>query len=129
MGQERRMQELLDTISSDEKYAGCVFWGPGIYFVIENGSLWAIPDDAGCSPRGGWFPDIIAGPTSEESECLQKMMDELGFDEEFFNEIIEDYGEIDDDYVQEYFEDNDDEDAAKLYRKMKRKVNSGTPLR
>ena len=129
MEKELSVQALLDAISSDEKYAGCVFWGPGIYFVIGNGRFWAIPDDAGSSPRGGWFPDIFAGPTSEESACVKKMMDELCFDEEFFNEVIEDYGEFDDEYVLEYFEDNDDEDSAKLYRKIKRKINSGkTPF-
>lgn len=120
MDEERRIEELLESISNNEKYNGCVFWGRGIYFVVGNGSLWEISDDASCSPRGGWFPDIVSGPTAEEDACLQKMMDELGFDEYFFKEIIDDYGEFDDEYVLEYFEDNEDEESAKIYRKMKK---------
>lgn len=129
MDEERRIEELLESISNNEKYNGCVFWGRGIYFVVGNGSLWEISDDASCSPRGGWFPDIVSGPTAEEDACLQKMMDELGFDEYFFKEIIDDYGEFDDEYVLEYFEDNEDEESAKIYRKMKKKIESGkTPF-
>ena len=129
MDEERRIEELLESISNNEKYNGCVFWGRGIYFVVGNGSLWEISDDASCSPRGGWFPDIISGPTAEEDACLQKMMNELGFDEYFFKEIIDDYGEFDDEYVLEYFEDNEDEESAKIYRKMKKRIESGkTPF-
>ncbi len=129
MDEERRIEELLESISNNEKYNGCVFWGRGIYFVIGNGSLWEISDDASCSPRGGWFPDIVSGPTAEENACLQRMMDELGFDEYFFKEIIDDYGEFDDEYVLEYFEDNEDEESAKIYRRMKKKIESGkTPF-
>ena len=129
MDEERRIEELLESISNNEKYNGCVFWGRGIYFVVGNGSLWEISDDASCSPRGGWFPDIVSGPTAEEDACLQKMMDELGFDEYFFKEIIDDYGEFDDEYVLEYFEDNEDEESAKIYRKMKKRIESGkTPF-
>ena len=129
MDEERRIEELLESISNNEKYNGCVFWGRGIYFVVGNGSLWEISDDASCSPRGGWFPDIVSGPTAEEDACLQKMMDELGFDEYFFKEIIDDYGEFDDEYVLEYFEDNEDEESAKIYRKMKKKIDGGkTPF-
>ena len=129
MDEERRIEELLESISNNEKYNGCVFWGRGIYFVVGNGSLWEISDDASCSPRGGWFPDIVSGPTAEEDACLQKMMDELGFDEYFFKEIIDDYGEFDNEYVLEYFEDNEDEESAKIYRKMKKRIESGkTPF-
>ena len=129
MDEERRIEELLESISNNEKYNGCVFWGRGIYFVVGNGSLWEISDDASCSPRGGWFPDIVSGPTAEEDACLQKMMNELGFDEYFFKEIIDDYGEFDDEYVLEYFEDNEDEESAKIYRKMKKRIESGkTPF-
>jgi hypothetical protein len=129
MDEERRIEELLESISNNEKYNGCVFWGRGIYFVVGNGSLWEISDDASCSPRGGWFPDIVSGPTAEEDACLQKMMNELGFDEYFFKEIIDDYGEFDDEYVLEYFEDNEDEESAKIYQKMKKKIESGkTPF-
>ena len=127
--EEHRIIELLEGISNNDKYNGCVFEAPGIYFVVGNGSLWEISDDASCSPRGGWFPEIVKGPTDEETESLAAMMEEIGFDEEFFKDLIDDYGEFDEEYVEDYFEENDDEDSLKIYRKIKKKINSGkTPF-
>lgn len=129
MNDKKHVDELINSISNDQKYNGCVFNTPGIYFVIENGDLWEISDDAGCYPRGGWFPDIISGPTSEENACLQKMMDELGFDEYFFEEIVEEYGEFTDEYALEHFENSNNLDSAKIYFKMKQQIeNSKTPF-
>ena len=106
-----------------------MFWGPGIYFVIVNGGILTISDDASCSPRGGWFPAIVTRPSEEEKECLQALMDALDFDETFFSELIEECGEFDEDYVEDFFTDNDDEDSLKIYRKIERKVKSGkTPF-
>ena len=96
---ENRINELLKSISNNDKYNGCVFWGRGIYFVIGNGKLWEISDDASCSPKGGWFPDIVTGPTDEEDKCLTSMMESLDFDEDFFRELIDDCGEFDEEYV------------------------------
>ena len=89
-GMENRINELLEAISNEEKYNGCVFWGRGIYFVIGNGKLWEISNDVGGFPRGGWFPDIVTGPTPDEVKCLTEMMSSLGFDESFFSTLIED---------------------------------------
>ena len=126
---EEYIQQLLTTISNNDKYNGCVFHGPGFYFVLGNGSLWEISDDASCSPRGGWFPDIVSGPTLEENKYLEEMMKKYDIDEYFFSELIDDCGEFDDEYVLEYFEDNEDEESAKIYRKMKKQIESGkTPF-
>lgn len=126
---EEYIQQLLTTISDNEKYNGCVFHGKGIYFVIGNGSLWEISDDASCSPRGGWFPDIVSGPTAEENKCLEEMMKKYDIDEYFFRELIDDCGEFDDEYVLEYFEDNEDEESTEIYLKMKKQIESGkTPF-
>ena len=126
---ENRINELLESISNNDKYNGCVFWGRGIYFVIGNGKLWEISDDASCSPKGGWFPDIVTGPTDEEDKCLTALMESLNFDEDFFRELIDDCGEFEEEYVEDYFEENDDEDSLKIYRKIKKKINSGkTPF-
>ena len=115
-----RKQELLKQISNDEKYRYRVFWGPGIYFVIVNGGIRTISDDASC---------FVTGPTEEEKECLQGLMDALDFDETFFSELIEECSEFDEDYVEDFFADNDDEDSLKTYRKIERKVRSGkTPF-
>ena len=100
-----RINKLLESISNNEKYNGCVFWGRGIYFVIGNGKLWEISDDASCSPKGGWFPDIVKGPSAEENEFLSSLMESLEFDEDFFRDLIDDCGEFDEDYVEEYFEE------------------------
>ena len=99
MDLEDKIEKLLEDISNDIKYEGCVFWGPGVYFVIGNGTLWEISDDAGYSPRGGWFPDIVSGPSEEQTSYIKHMMEEIGFDECFFQELIEEYGEFDEDYV------------------------------
>lgn len=124
-----RLRELLEEISNNEKYQGRVFEGPGIYFIIYDGKIREISSDAGGSPRGGWFPAIVSGPTAEESKCLQSMMDALGFDEEFFNELIEDQGEFDEESALEYFEEQEDEDSAEIYRKIEKKIASGkTPF-
>ena len=126
---EKRIKELLESISNNDKYSGCVFWGRGIYFVIGNGEIWEISNDASCSPRGGWFPDIVTGPTEEEDKCLTSMMKTMGFDETFFSGLIEDYCDFDEEYVEEYFEENDDEDSLKIYSKIKKKISSGkTPF-
>ena len=103
MDENRTVKDLLEEISENEKYNGCVFWGPGIYFVIGNGKLWEISDDAGCTPRGGWFPDIVSGPSKEEKEFISLIIEEFDIDEDFFSAIIEDYGEFDDEYATEFF--------------------------
>ena len=127
--QEVRLAELLTAISNDPKYAGCVFEAPGIYFVVCNGEIREISDDASSSPKGGWFPDIVTGPTEEESECLAGLMDALGFDEDFFRDYLDDCIDFDEEDAEEYFEGNDDEDSLKIFRKLKRKVASGkTPF-
>lgn len=129
MNTEHKIEELLQTISSAEKYNGCVFWGPGIYFVIWNGSIWEISNDAGCSPRGGWFPPIVTGPLEEETNCLDEMMKSIGFDESFFNDIFYAYDEFSDEYAVEYFEENEDEKAFDIYQKIKDEIESGrTPF-
>lgn len=130
MDENRTVKDLLEEISKNEKYNGCVFWGPGIYFVIGNGKLWEISDDAGCTPRGGWFPDIVSGPSKEEKEFISLIIEEFEIDEDFFSAIIEDYGEFDDEYATEFFEDNEDEESATIYKKIKRKIKSGkTPFK
>ncbi len=129
MDNKRRIQELLDAISSDEKYGGCVFEGGGLYFIIGNGEIIGFSDDAGCTPRGGWFPDIISGPTAEEDKCLTDMMEKLDFDEYYFSDVIDDYSDFDEEYILECLEDDEDEETLKIYKKIKKKVESGkTPF-
>jgi hypothetical protein len=125
MDNDSRINAMLQSISDNDKYNNCVFWGCGIYFVIGNGNLWEISDDAGSSPKGGWFPDIVSGPTEKEEKCLTSLMETLEFDENFFSDLLNDFGEFDEECVEEYFEENDDEDSLKIYRKIKKEIESG----
>lgn len=124
--EDHRVEELLLQISADEKYSGCVFWGPGIYFVIVNGKIREISNDAGCSPRGGWFPPIVTGPTDDERACLEEMMRKWKFDADFCCEAIEEIGWFEEDDILEWFEDSEEEDSLKVFRKIQKKVALGT---
>jgi hypothetical protein len=56
-------------------------------------------------------------------------MKKYDIDEYFFSELIDDCGEFDDEYVLEYYEDNEDEESARIYRKIKKEIESGkTPF-
>ena len=124
MSNENRLNELLESISQNEKYRGCVFHGPGFYYIVVNGKIWEMTDNS-----DGYYPEIVSGPTVEEKECLTSMMDSLGFDEDFFRDYLDDCFDFDEEEAEEYFEDNDDEDSLKIFRKLKRKVASGkTPF-
>ena len=131
MDKKARIAELLESISNDEKYNGCVFGANVVYFVIANGKLWEIPDNDGCGPRGGCCLDIITGPSVEKSEFIEKLMNELDFDECFFREMLEDFGEaegIEDEEILDYFEENEDEDSVAIYKKIKRKLKGSKDL-
>ena len=124
------VEELIKIISNNAKYNGCVFSGPGIYFVIVNGSLWEIPDDASCSPKGGWFPDIVSGPSKKEKACMTQMMERYGFDMYFFSDIMWDVGYYNHEEFVEYYKENEDLESLTVYRKIKRRIDGGkTPFR
>lgn len=126
---EQQMKQLLQEISESGRYRDSIFAESGIYFVIVNAEIRTISSDASCLPKGGWFPEIISGPSVEERECLEKMMNSWDFDIDFFDKMIEDCGEFCEEDALEYFEDNDDEDSAKIFWKMRRQVSAGkTPF-
>ena len=129
MDNKEKIKKLLEDISNNKKYSGCIFSGGGNYFIIDDGELIAMSADGGYDPHGGWFPAIVSGPTEEEDKCLTSMMEENDFDEFFFSEMISDYGYFDADCVLEYFEDNEDKESIKIYKKIKKKIESGkTPF-
>lgn len=129
MDSQDRVQELLDLISSNEKYWGCIFWGDGIYFTITDGWVTEMSGDASCSPRGGWFPDLVSGPSKEEDACMSRLMEKLGFDEYFFSDFLSDYDYFDEENILEYYEDNEDKESKKIYKKLKKEIESGkTPF-
>ena len=129
MDTKNRIQQLIDSISNNPAYSGCVFEDASIFFVIANGKLLEISSDASSGPRGGWFPEILTGPKPEEAEALQSLMNELEFDTDFFEEFFSYGEEFSDEGVLEFFEDNEDKDSLKIYRKIKKAINSGkTPF-
>jgi hypothetical protein len=124
MSAENRLKELLESISQNEKYKDCVFHAPGFYFVILNGTIWEMTDNS-----DGYYPEIVSGPTIEEAECLLSMMESIGFEKDFFHEMIEDCIEFSDEDALEYFEDNGDDESARIYKKIRKMVKSGkTPF-
>ena len=126
MTDEQKIAQLIQKIADDPKYAGCVFEGSGIYCAIVNGEILTISNDASCSPRGGWFPDIVSHPSEEKETYLVQKMNELGFDEDFFYEAAEEYGP---DGVDCYFEDEEDEAGLEICRKIAEEIDAGgTPF-
>ena len=126
MTEEQRIEQLVEQISANEKYDGCVFEAPGIYFSIVNGEILTISDDASCSPRGGWFPDVVTGPNDEQRAYLQEKMLELHFDSDFFSEALEN---CDFEDVESYMEESEDEESLNIFRKLQEEVESGnTPF-
>ena len=122
-----RIKELLEIISNDEKLKTSVFEAGNIYFVIGNSKLWEIPDNDGMGPKGGSMIEVIKGPSEDESEFVEMLMDDFDFDETFFDEIIFDFGDvedIEDEDILDYFEENEDEDSLEIYKKMKRKIKA-----
>lgn len=127
--EEEIVEYWLEYLSEEEKYSGCVFEVSGVYFIICGESILEISTDTCESPKGSYL-SVFSGPTKEEEACLRQMMEELGFEEDFFEEMMEDYGEFCDEDALSYFEENEDEESAKIYRKIKKRVESGkTPFK
>ena len=128
---DEEAEELLDTvlseISEDEKLADNVYLGDCIYYVIRNGEIYEITDDAGDLPRGGWFPEIIRGLKPDVKECIDKIREEVeeaADIDELYNLIKENLNEdcLDDDEILEMLKDMEELDCLKLFRKLKRAV-------
>lgn len=122
---EARIKELLDEISQNKKYAGEIFFAPRIYFTVSDGEIAEIPSDV----------NIITGPSEEENEFIEMLMQNIGFDEGFFLDMIDTCGEFDDECAEEYFEeldeeaDEDEPSQLEIYRKIKECVeDEGSPF-
>ena len=122
------LAKLIHDISENEDLSNNVYSARGIYFVVVNDAIYEISDDASCSPRGGWFPDIVKGPSDEEAAFISKCLEKYDIDEYFFDEYLEDAFEYDEDSALEYFEEND-EDALKVFKALLKAVEKGnTPF-
>ena len=126
---ENAINEALKKISEDPKYDRAVFQARGVYFVIGNGEIWEISDDAGCTPRGGWFPEIYTGLSEEKNKFIEECMEEYDIDEYFFDEMLEYLFEPDEEELLEYFEEQDEEDQLQIFKSMQSTVKKGkTPF-
>jgi hypothetical protein len=122
-GDEEKFESLLHRLCEDERYNGRVFHARGVYFTLGVDEILEISNDVACTPRGG-FPDLFFGPSAEEKACIEGMMEKIGFDEFFFDEMIEDCFGFDEEEALGYFEEND-EDALDVYEEMRAWVNGG----
>ena len=123
MTNEQKLNELLEAVSNNPELQNCVFQANCIYFVIWNSKIFEIPDSSGCSPKGGTLLDVFRGPSAVQNEYVQALMDELGFDECFFSEIMYDLYDFDEDEILGLFED--DEDSFDTFKKIIKHFNKG----
>lgn len=105
MSKNKRLTELLIQISGDPKYIGKTFSCSNIYFKISDGEIWEVSKDFSETARGdGGDICTFRGPSKEENDYMEKLMNEIGFDEFFFTELIEDYGYFSEKNAREYFQ-------------------------
>ena len=121
---EEKLEALIHDISEDGELSGHIYETPTSYFVVCGDTISEISNDASCSPKGGWFPDIVKGLSAEETEFFNTMMKKYGFDECFFDgywdEFFNDYYEDD---AKDYFE-NASEKEAEIFKRLCEAVDS-----
>lgn len=128
----KTIQELIDKISTDEKLKRNIYEVAGIYFVVCN-DIWEISNDASCSPKGGWFPQIYSGPNNEERQFITEIIDKYDVEETFFEEylaeIYVDPCDIEADELIAYFEENENEESVnKIKGILKELSNKKSPF-
>ena len=107
-----RLNELIHEISSNPEYEGCIFNDHGWYFIITNDEISLLSDTDPCSLKGTPI-SAFTGPSQEEHDFIEKLMDELEFDEFFFDAPYNEYWGYDEENFLEYFADGyDEEDEA-----------------
>ncbi len=104
-----RLNELVHEISSNPEYEGCVFNDHGWYFIVRNDEISLLPDTNPCSLKCTPI-SAFTGPSEEEHEFMSQLMDEIGFDQYFFDEAYEEYFGYNEDYFLEYFGGDYDEE-------------------
>ena len=118
----KNLKGLLERLGNDGRYAGRVFECDPYFFTISGGELHILPNDTGESVKGGWFPALITGPRGEQRTFIDSLMADANFDQYFFDDFMDDYGDFDEDDFLDYLEEAEDEDSPKIYKKIKEKV-------
>ena len=114
---EAKLEALIHEISERDDFE--VYEAGSVFFIVSNDFIKEIPNDASCSPKGGWFPDIVRGLSKEESDKLETLMEDHDFSPFFFDDFLSEYFEYDEDSAREYFEEQSDEDKATFERILK----------
>ena len=104
-----RLNELIHDISSNPDYDGCIFNDHGWYFIITNDEISLLSDTDTCSLKCTPI-SAFTGPSQEEHDFIEKLMDEIGFDEYFFNEAYDEFWGYDEERFLEYYADGYDEE-------------------
>lgn len=124
------LERYVQKIPNLKKYSKCVFYGPGMYFVVSKYGVTAMPDDPGCYVKGGSYPDFQSyyiSPTKTELLFIRKMMSDFGFKASFLDKVVDHYnGDFCDSDITEYFKKEGDKVSLSIYRKIVRRVNSKT---
>ena len=122
------LEEYKQKIPNLEKYCRCVFYGPGIYFVIYGYSIAAISDDPGCYVKGGQFPPFKSeyiDPTKKELRFIRKMMRDFGFKPSFLDKVVDAYnGKFGESEVIDFFQKAGDKKSLTIFRKIVRRVKT-----
>ena len=126
--QKQAFEDFIKILANDDKYDGEIFEGYNCYYVISDAGLRAISNDASCSPKGGWFPEIVTGLPSEQTKHALEIAQKLNIDIDFFRKAKEDMCvdicDIDCKDFLEYYEEDNEEDL-KNYKKLETMVVSG----
>ena len=126
---EVAIAEAIHNIAEDNRYAGKVFHASSVYFTVTGDEICEISDDASCSPKGGWFPDIVTGPSSEKKAFLEQLFDEYSINESFFYDILECFDEvfgITSDEILEYFAEDEDGTALEVAKELIARLENGS---
>lgn len=119
------LEELLQKLSEDAAYQNAVFHARSVYFIVHNGEILEISDDASCGPKGGWFPDIYKGLSPEKNAFIEECMEKFDIDECFFEEPLQHFDAEDIDYIVEWFEDEEDDDSLEVLKYLQNAVEQG----
>jgi len=105
-----RLNELIHEISSNPDYDGCIFNDLGWYFIVINDEILLLSDTDPCSLKCTPI-SAFTGPSQEEHDFIEKLMDEIGFNQYFFDGAYGQWFGYDEDDFYEYFADGYDEEV------------------
>lgn len=117
-----KLTKLLNDISKNEDLYGDIYETGSTFFIISDGEIIEISNDASCSPKGGWFPEIVKGITPEQDEYFSKIMAKYDIDECFFKEMLWDCDGFDEESALEYYEEG--EEKLEIYKKLLSEVGN-----